>query len=105
MLQIDQKFKKCQFFLTSFSFSCQVSYWSKFHVNIITGSGITTIFFYKGSEIEQKSGNRKYPRLSFAQDLETGASYGYQILHEWLLLNVIEYCKIPGLQLLPLLSY
>ena len=24
------------------------SYWSKFHVNIITGSGIMTIFFYKG---------------------------------------------------------
>ena len=24
------------------------SYWSKFHVNIITGSGIMAIFFYKG---------------------------------------------------------
>ena len=24
------------------------SHWSKFHVNIITGSGIMTIFFYKG---------------------------------------------------------
>ena len=24
------------------------SYWSKFHVNIITGSGVMTIFFYKG---------------------------------------------------------
>ena len=24
------------------------SYWSKFHVNIITGSGIMTVFFYKG---------------------------------------------------------
>ena len=24
------------------------SYWSKFHVNIITGSGIMTIFFHKG---------------------------------------------------------
>ena len=24
------------------------SYWSKFHVNIITGSGIMTILFYKG---------------------------------------------------------
>ena len=24
------------------------SYWSKFHVNIITGSGIMTTFFYKG---------------------------------------------------------
>ena len=24
------------------------SYWSKFHVNIITSSGVMTIFFYKG---------------------------------------------------------
>ena len=24
------------------------SYWSKFHVNIITGSGLMTIFFYQG---------------------------------------------------------
>ena len=24
------------------------SYWSKFHINIITGSGVMTIFFYKG---------------------------------------------------------
>ena len=36
-----------------FSMSCFVSlikfsYWSRFHVNIITGSGIMTILFYKG---------------------------------------------------------
>ena len=24
-----------------------MSYWSKFHANVITGSGIMTIFFYK----------------------------------------------------------
>ena len=24
------------------------SYWSKFHVSVITGSGVITIFFYKG---------------------------------------------------------
>ena len=43
-------------------------------VTIITGSGIRTIFFYKG--IDQKSGNLEY--------LEIGASNGYQILHECL---------------------
>ena len=48
-------------------------YWSKFHVNIITGSGNITISFYEGF------GNWKYPRLSFAQYLETGASKEYQI--------------------------
>ena len=25
------------------------SYWSKFHVNIVTGSGVMTIFFYEAS--------------------------------------------------------
>ena len=39
--------------LSSFYWRCCVSlvifrYWSKFHVNIITGSGDTTIPFYKG---------------------------------------------------------
>ena len=31
-----------------FIFFVKFSYWSKFHVNIITGSGVTTFFFYKG---------------------------------------------------------
>ena len=35
-------------FWTLFCFLVNFSYWSKFHVNIITGSGIITIFFYKG---------------------------------------------------------
>ena len=35
-------FGNCFVFLDRFSF------WSKFHVNIITGSGVTTIFYYKG---------------------------------------------------------
>ena len=34
--------------------------------------------------IGQKSENQKYPRLRFAQYLETGASYGYQIWHKCL---------------------
>ena len=48
------------------------SYWLKFHVSINTGSGVMTIFDYKG--FSQKSGNGKYPYLSFAQYLETGMS-------------------------------
>ena len=31
-----------------FVFLAKFGYWSKFHVNIITGSGIMTIFLYKG---------------------------------------------------------
>ena len=35
------------FFWCCFVSLIKFSYWSKFHVNIITGSGVTTIFFYK----------------------------------------------------------
>ena len=33
------------------------SYWSKFHVNIIAGSGVMTIFFYKGLTRKMEIGN------------------------------------------------
>ena len=33
------------------------SYWPKFHVNVISGSGIMTIFFYKGLTINPEIGN------------------------------------------------
>ena len=33
------------------------SYWSKFHINIIAGSGILTIFFYKGLTRNPEIGN------------------------------------------------
>ena len=33
------------------------SYWSKFHINIIFGSGVTTIFFYKGLTRNPEIGN------------------------------------------------
>ena len=41
---------------------------------IITSSGVMTIINLLWQEIDQKSGNRKYPRLSFAQYLETGVN-------------------------------
>ena len=31
-----------------FFLSLTFSYWSKFHVNIMTGSGVMTVFVYKG---------------------------------------------------------
>ena len=36
------------FFWRCFVSLVKFSYWSKFHVNVITGSGVMTIFFYKG---------------------------------------------------------
>ena len=48
-----------------------------FQVNVITGSGVMTIFLYKGL-----TGN---PEIrSFSQYVETGSSWRYQIWHECL---------------------
>ena len=46
-----------KFFWPCFVFLVKFSYWSKFHVNIITGSGIMKIFFYKGLTRNPKIGN------------------------------------------------
>ena len=37
-----------QFFWQGSVLVVKFSYWSKFHLNIITGSGVVTIFFHKG---------------------------------------------------------
>ena len=37
-----------KFFWQGFLSLVRLSYWSKFHVNMITGAGVMTIFFYKG---------------------------------------------------------
>ena len=47
----DLNVKSCFVSLVKFS------YWSKFHVNIITGSGIMTIFFYNGLTRNPEIGN------------------------------------------------
>ena len=42
------------FFFVSF---VKFSHWCKFHVNIITCSGVMTIFFYKGLNRNPETGN------------------------------------------------
>ena len=64
------------------------TYWSKFFVNIITGSGVTTIFVYKGLITNPKIGN-KWRKL------------GIPNLVQISVINVTECCRMPGLQLLP----
>ena len=44
-------------FLTLFFSLVKFSYWSKFNFNIITGSGVLTIFFYKGLTRNLEIGN------------------------------------------------
>ena len=46
-----------KFFWIRFVSLVNFSYWSKFHVNIITGSGVLTISFYKGFTRNLKIGN------------------------------------------------
>ena len=46
-----------QIFWHRFVSFVKFSYWSKFHVNIFTGSGIMTIFFYKGLTRNLEIGN------------------------------------------------
>ena len=47
----------CHVFLHCFVSLLKFSYWSKFHANIITGSGVMTIYFYKGFTRYPKIGN------------------------------------------------
>ena len=67
-------------------FVCRVnfSYWFKFHVNIITGSRIITIFFYKGLTTNLEIGNT----------------------HDWVLPNIGDWDKlgIPNLTKMSLIK-
>ena len=71
--------------------------------SFITGSGVMTIFFYKGLTINLEIKNT--PHLSFAQYMETDqvrdTKFGTNVSNE-MLLNA---AKCQGLLLLPFLSY
>ena len=62
------------------------SYWSKFHVNTVTGSGVITIFFYKGLIRNLEIGNnpvRVLPniwRLGQVMDTKFGTNVSNEVL-------------------------
>ena len=62
------------------------TYWSKFHVNIITGPGIMTIFFYKGLTSNPEIGNTpvwvltNIWRLGQAMDTNFGTNVSNRML-------------------------
>ena len=76
----DKYFSRCFVFLVKFS------YWSKFHVNIITGSGIMTIFFYKGLNRNLEIGNTpawvlpNIWRLGRVRDTKFGTNFSNKML-------------------------
>ena len=67
-------------FLKLFCFSCQVQLIVQVSCQYHRWFRSYDNFFLYG--VDQKSGNQKYPYLSFAQYLETRVSKEYQIWHE-----------------------
>ena len=55
--QFSDRTSSLNFFSHCFVSQVKFSYWSKVHVNIITGSGVMTIYFYKGLTRNLKIGN------------------------------------------------
>ena len=74
------------FFWRCFVSLVTFSYWSKFHVNFITGSGIMTIFFYKGLTRDLEIGNTpiwalpNIWRLGWLTDTKFGMNFSNRIL-------------------------
>ena len=64
----------------------KLSYWSQFHVNIMTGSGVMTIFVYKGLTRNTEIGNTPFwvlPniwRLGQARDTKFGKNVSNKML-------------------------
>ena len=76
------------------------SYWSKFHISIITGSGIMTILFYKGLTKKPEIGNTPdWVLLSIGGRLD--AEFSTNVSNR-IFLNA---AKCQRLQLLPFFSY
>ena len=71
-----------RFFVSLFKFS----YWSKFHVNIITVSGVMTILFYKGLTRNSEIGNipvwilPNIWRLGWVSDTKFGTNFSNKML-------------------------
>ena len=75
-----------KFFWLCFVSLVKFSYWSKFHVNIIPGSGIITIFFYRGLTWNLEIGNTpvwvfaNIWRLGQVMDTKFGTNLSNKIL-------------------------
>ena len=93
-----------KFFWGCFVSLVKFSYWSKFHLIIITGFGVMSIYFYRG--LTSKSGNRKYIRalpniwrLGGVRDTKFGTDVSNKILLNAAKCQGYSFCKMPGLQL------
>ena len=92
--------KFCGSYFVSF---VKFSYSSKFHVNIITGSGIMTILFYKGLTKNPEIGNTPVWVLpNILRRRQVMDTTFFKNVSNRILLNT---AKFQVLQLLPFLSY
>ena len=94
-----------KFFWPCFVSLVKFSYWSKFHVNIITGSGIMTIFFCKGLTRNPEIGNTpvwdlpNIWRLRQVRDTKFGTNVSNKILlkaAKCQAYNFHRFCVIKG---------
>ena len=78
-------------------------YWSKFHVNIIKGSGIMTVFFYKGLARNPEIGNTPVWVLPNIWRLGQvmGTEFGTDVSNR-MLLNAVKF-RVKGFTVLELL--
>ena len=73
-----------------------ISYWSKFHVNVITGPGVMTILFYKGLtrnpeilpniwRLGQVKDTKFVTNVSNRMLLNVAKFQGYSLYHYWII--------------------
>ena len=105
MSQFSDTTSTSNFFWRLFVSLVKVSCWSKFHVNIITSSGIMTIFFYKG--LTRNPEIRNCPVLVLPNIWRLG--WVMEIKFTKFVMNISNRMLLNdaklGLQLLPFLSY
>ena len=83
-------------------FPVKFSYWSKFDVNIFTGSGVMAIYFYQGLTRNLVIGNTSIQVLPTIWRLGWVRDNKFDTDVKW---NVTKCWKMPGLQLFLFLSY
>ena len=66
------------------------SYWSKFYVNLITGSEIMIIFFYKGLTKKPEIGSTKFSHNILTLGRVKNTKFGTDVSNE-ILLNAEKY--------------
>ena len=70
------------FFWLRFVFPVEFSYWSKFHVNIITDSGVMTVFFYKwltGNPEIRNPSVWVFPNILQVKNIKSGAYVSHEV--------------------------